>query len=90
MKYRSRTDIVFKMLESANGGCTKTRIMYNAYISYSQLKDYLSTLIENGLIEHDAASNTYRTTPKGIDFMNAYQKMDDMSNFTSKLALLQK
>lgn len=90
MKYRSRTDIVFQMLESANGGTTKTRIMYNAYISYAQLKEYLSTLIENGLIEHIAANNTYRTTPKGIDFMNAYQKMDDMSNFTSKLTLIEK
>ncbi|HXV46905.1 MAG TPA: winged helix-turn-helix domain-containing protein [Nitrososphaera sp.] len=28
MKYRSRTDIVATILDAANGGSTKTRIMY--------------------------------------------------------------
>jgi hypothetical protein len=28
MKYRSRTDIVSQILEAANGGATKTKIMY--------------------------------------------------------------
>ena len=47
MKYRSRTEIVSMILEAANGGATKTRIMYKAFLSYAQLKEYLSVLIEN-------------------------------------------
>lgn len=52
MKYRSRTDIVSQILEAANGGATKTKIMYKAYLSYAQLKEYLSVLLENGLLEY--------------------------------------
>ena len=49
MNYRSRTEIVAMILETANGGATKTKIMYNAMLSYNQLKSYLSVLIENTL-----------------------------------------
>jgi predicted transcriptional regulator len=40
MKYRSRTDIVAMILDAANGGATKTKIMYKAYLSYAQLEEY--------------------------------------------------
>ena len=52
MKYRSRTEIVSMILDAANGGATKTRIMYKAFLSYAQLKEYLSVLIENNLLEY--------------------------------------
>ena len=42
MKYRTNTEIVVIMLDAANGGTTKTKIMYKAYLSYNQLKEYLS------------------------------------------------
>ncbi|TLX89156.1 MAG: hypothetical protein E6K94_10950, partial [Thaumarchaeota archaeon] len=62
MKYRSRTEIVSMILEAANGGATKTRIMYKAFLSYAQLKEYLSVLIENNLIEYLEGIQTYKTT----------------------------
>ena len=49
MRYRSRTDIAASILEAANGGVTKTKMMYDAYLSHGQLKDYLFLLMENGL-----------------------------------------
>ncbi len=79
MKYRSRTDIVSQILEAANGGATKTRIMYTAYLSYAQLKEYLSVLLENGLIEYEEGEQKYRTSEKGIKFMRVYQHMDDLT-----------
>jgi predicted transcriptional regulator len=66
MKYRSRTEIVAMILEAANGGATKTKIMYNAYLSYNQLKEYLSVLIKNNLIEYRDGTKTFRTTEKGL------------------------
>lgn len=78
MKYRSRTDIVSQILESANGGATKTKIMYKAFLSYAQLKEYLSVMIENGLIEHDSKNAEYRTTEKGHKFMNVYGEIGRM------------
>ena len=52
MGNRSRTEIVSNILDAANGGVTKIKIMYKAYLSYNQLREYLSVLIENNLIEY--------------------------------------
>jgi len=49
MGNRSRTEIVGNILDAANGGTSKTKIMYTAFLSYGQLKEYLSILIENNL-----------------------------------------
>jgi predicted transcriptional regulator len=76
MKYRSRTDIVSQILDAANGGSTKTKIMYKAYLSYAQLKEYLSILVENGLLEYEEGERKYKTTDKGIKFQRVYQHMD--------------
>jgi predicted transcriptional regulator len=79
MKYRSRTDIAREILEAANGGSTKTRIMYKAYLSYAQLKEYLSSLTESGLLEYDAQKSEYRTTEKGVKFLVVYNHMSDLT-----------
>jgi predicted transcriptional regulator len=79
MKYRSRTDIVSQILDAASGGSTKTRIMYKAYLSYAQLKEYLSILVENGLLVYEEQEQKYRTTEKGNKFIKAYQHMDMLS-----------
>jgi predicted transcriptional regulator len=79
MKYRSRTDIVAQILESANGGVTKTRIMYEAYLSYAQLKEYLSTLMQNGLIEYSEGEHKYRTTTKGMQFLRTCSQMGKLT-----------
>ena len=34
MKYRSRMDIASEILEIAEGGALKTRIMYSAFLSF--------------------------------------------------------
>ena len=52
MGNRSRTEIVCNILDATNGGATKTKIMYAAFLSYVQLKEYLSILIDNNLIEY--------------------------------------
>jgi predicted transcriptional regulator len=79
MKYRSRTDIVAQILESANGGVTKTRIMYEAYLSYAQLKEYLSILMQNGLIEYSEGEHKYRTTTKGMQFLRTFSQMGKLT-----------
>ena len=79
MRYRSRTDIVSQILEAANGGTTKTKIMYKAYLSYAQLKEYLSMMLENGLIKHERETNSYKTTEKGLKFIQAYNHMDSLT-----------
>ena len=78
MRYRSRTDIVTQILEAANGGATKTKIMYKAYLSYAQLKEYLSVLMENDLLEYEEGRRIYKTTIKGVRYLKTYEQIGDM------------
>jgi len=75
MKYRSRMDIISTVLQSAMRGATKTRIMYSAYLSYAQLKEYLAYLEEKGLLVHDEENQLYRLTEKGLHFLNVYDEV---------------
>lgn len=78
VKYRSRTEIVAMILEAANGGATKTRIMYKAFLSYAQLREYLSVLIENNLLEYLEGSQTYKTTEKGLNFLKMHNEIGEL------------
>jgi len=80
MKYRSRSEIVGLLLDAANGGgATKTKLMYKAYLSFNQLREYLSLLVENGLIEYEEGMRTYRTTQKGIRLLQIQNTMDEIA-----------
>ena len=84
MKNRSRTEIVSNILDAANGGATKTKIMYIAFLSYNQLKDYLSVLIENNLIEYLEGTRTFKTTEKGLNFLKMHNEMAELLHTTVK------
>jgi predicted transcriptional regulator len=76
MKYRSRTEIMALVLEAANGGTTKMKLMYKAFLSYAQLKEYLAALIATGMLEHDSPFHIYRTTNKGLRFIALCDDLD--------------
>ena len=78
MKHRSRTDITAMILDTASKETTKTKIMYNAYLSYNQLKEFLSILIENNLIEYLEGARTFRTTEKGLNFLKMHREMAEL------------
>jgi len=84
MKYRSRTEITAMILDTANMETTKTKIMYNAYLSYNQLKEYISILIENNLLEYLEGARTFRTTEKGLNFLKMYREMTELLQNTVK------
>jgi predicted transcriptional regulator len=80
--HRSRTEIVIRILEIVNGtgsdGFTRYKIMYNGFLSYAQLKEYLTVLTENGLLRYDLDSHTFKSTEKGLRFLETYNQMDDL------------
>jgi predicted transcriptional regulator len=78
MKYRSRTEIASRILESATSGTTKTKIMYKAFLSYAQLKEYLTVLEENELLSYDKGEQIYKTTQKGLHFLNITNSLQGM------------
>jgi predicted transcriptional regulator len=83
MGNRSRTEIVAMILNAANGGETKTKIMYFAFLSYNQVKEYLSVLIKNNLIEYLDGANKFKTTEKGLFFLKMNNEMGELLQSTT-------
>jgi len=76
LKYRSRTELASNILEAANGGATKTKIMYKAFLSYAQLKEYLAMLIGNSLLMREG--DIYKTTSRGIGFLQTTRQLSSL------------
>jgi predicted transcriptional regulator len=83
MKNRSRTEIVDNILDAANGGTSKTKIMYIAFLSYGQLKEYLSILIENNLLEYLDGTHKFKTTDKGLFFLKIHNEIGELLQQTT-------
>ncbi len=82
MKYRDRTEINTLILRSASAmsGVLKTKIMYEAFLSFSQLQEYVGILLRNGLLEHDELKKTYKTTEKGLRLLEMYNRLHEIAD----------
>ena len=88
MKNRSRNEIIAAILEVINRGrgpSTRTKIMYGAFLSYNQLNEYLSFLIEIDLIvplksktNSSSSSPLFKITERGTHFLNVYNQINEM------------
>jgi predicted transcriptional regulator len=82
--YRSRNDILASILEAANGNRVRaTEIQFKAYISHSILKEYLIFLLENDLLEYIEGERTFKTSPKGMQFLCTYNQMGELITLTN-------
>ena len=91
-QYRGRYAIIAGMLgtinESGIEGISKTSIMYKSFLSYAQLKEYLSFLLENGLIEgiplrmknHGNEKLVYKITQKGLRLLQISHEMEILAD----------
>jgi predicted transcriptional regulator len=81
MKHRTETEIIALILEAINNNssrATQTRIMYEAFLSYAQLKGYLSTLLVKDLIEYQKEDRFYTITEKGMHFLHVYSQLNQL------------
>jgi predicted transcriptional regulator len=84
MKNRSRTEIIASILQVVNKrGSTRTKIMYGAFLSYTQLNEYLSFMDQMGLIKYDkdddhTSSNYIVITEKGTHFLDIHDRINQM------------
>ena len=90
MKYRDRTEIITLILTSASrmSGVLKTKIMYEAFISFSQLEEYVGLLLRNGLLEHDELKRTYKTTEKGLRLLELYNRLHEIAKKDEKNSVI--
>ena len=54
---------------------TQSKIMYSAFLSYIQVKEYLPLLVQSGLLEYRKHNQTYKITEKGLQFIKAYNEI---------------
>ena len=80
MKNRDRFEILGLILQIANGynNVTMTKIMNRALLSYNQMKEHLAFLTEKDLLGYDKDNGTFKTTEKGMRFLQIYGRMEDM------------
>jgi predicted transcriptional regulator len=48
-----------QILEVANGCSSVTQIMHKAFLSHTQVKEYVKALIHNGFLRYDLKSELY-------------------------------
>jgi predicted transcriptional regulator len=77
---RDRLSIIAEFLDVARKGAHKTRIMYQANLSFAQLNDYLTLLIDLNLLEAVKTSERiiYKTTEKGLRFLKSHREIIDL------------
>lgn len=77
---RGRLSIIADILDVARRGAIKTRIMYRASLSFSQLCDYLSFLLDANLLKTVENPNRtlYKTTNKGLQYLQSYMEIGEL------------
>jgi predicted transcriptional regulator len=78
MQNRQKDEMTRDILTVSNGGAIISHIMFKAYTSHAQAKSYLGELIENGMIQYDVLDRKYRTTMKGIEYLQAMESISSI------------
>ena len=84
---RTEVEIIRDIIILSQNGVRKTEILYQVNLSFHQLKNYLSYLLEKEILEERTIENngsngfsTYHTTPKGNELLTNINKT--LSYFT--------
>ena len=80
MKHRSKEEISALILEAIvnTHRPTQTMIMYKAYLTHVQLKEFLASLMEQGLIDYNKLERIYTITEKGMHFLEVYNRFNQL------------
>jgi predicted transcriptional regulator len=79
-RYAGRTWIMSQILEATDEqeGIGKTQLIYNAFLSHDPLEEYVKLLAESGLLCYDSITGTFKSTERGLKFLNIYTEMDQL------------
>ena len=78
---RSNIEIIAEMLKVGENGAGKTKIMYNANMSYSQIQKYLGFLMSQGFVDKMEMGNpsvTYQVTESGLKLLESISGLMEM------------
>ena len=74
---RSGPDIIATILEAANGGVGKTRLLTQANLTSSQFMKYIVLLIQKDLLTElgEGGRLSYKTTTRGLKYLALYNSI---------------
>lgn len=82
-KRRDREEIMYEILSAAIEPATRTRLIYASFLSNTELRQYISLLVENRMLEVDPISKArFKITDEGRKFMSLYADMIRMMTST--------
>jgi predicted transcriptional regulator len=86
MILRNSYRIIAEILECAqrSQGISKTRIMYEVELSFTQIKEYLNYLQQCELVSCKEEYGIFRTTNKGKKFLKLYNDMTNLLPVSQK------
>jgi predicted transcriptional regulator len=80
LKKRANLGIISLILEASSADAYETKkttvIMYNTLLNHPVLKEYWMALTEEGLLVYDSATQTFKTTEKGLRFLQVFSELD--------------
>jgi predicted transcriptional regulator len=84
---RDRLYIMAEILEVTLEGALKTQVMYKANLSFAQLQQYLSLLLDLNLLEltENNKKSLYKTTIKGMRFLESYKQIQELLEKTNEI-----
>jgi predicted transcriptional regulator len=80
VKNRNKLDIIASILKIVNiREASKTHIMYGGYLSFAQIREYLPTLLENGMLTTtNQQQSLYKIRERGVRFLELYDGLNEM------------
>lgn len=79
-KRRDREEIMYKILSAAIEPATRTRLIYASFLSNTELRQYITLLLEHRMLEVDPITKTkFKVTEEGRKFIGLYEDMIRMT-----------
>lgn len=74
IRNRCKIDILASILQTANGGAKRTKIIRENY----SLIRYIIFLCDIDLLKFDSKDNIFKTTSKGMEFLRSYDQLIEL------------
>jgi predicted transcriptional regulator len=84
LKFRSRTEIIGLILQAVEGEpLTRSKIMYQAMLNFTQVTDYTSLMIQQELLSYSKLDRKYIITDKGRQFLALFTETSKLLTATT-------
>jgi predicted transcriptional regulator len=84
LKVRSRTEIFGLILQAVEGEpLTRSKIMYQTMLNFTQVTDYTSLLIQQELLSYSKLDRKYIITDKGRQFLALFAETSKLLTATT-------